>query len=343
MKKLSIIIPCYNVEKYVAECLDSILSQTIGQETLEILCVDDCSTDGTVNILKKYEKNYPDIIGVILCSDNGRQGTARNIGLQYATGEYISFIDGDDWIHKDMYKVLLEIAKDSNAEIVQFRYDSDSEKIHPDQNIEKIAYKSFVYDSSEKKKQLFFDYNILNGSCTTKIYRKELLDSTKVRFAEKVCYEEPLFTIPLKLCVSRVAVFEQPLYYYRTNNQGTTMSTMWKHETIVDHLKVQEELLDFFRNNAFYSEYKEEVECHFIHSFFCEPFYFYKQRNMEMPLFLCKTMMSEVNRVLASWRDNVYIKNGFLDYEKNIIDLLYIGESAEDKDIQHIVDCIMNL
>ena len=84
-EKISVIIPCYNVKDMVSECLDSIVAQTIGLEHLEIILIDDASADETVSVLKKYEEKYPDNIMLVLCEKNGRQGTARNIGLSYAT------------------------------------------------------------------------------------------------------------------------------------------------------------------------------------------------------------------------------------------------------------------
>lgn len=83
MNKISIIIPCYNVEKYIDRCLESIEKQTIGIETLEIICLDDKSVDGTLDKLHEWEKRYPDNIVVVELPDNGRQGCARNIGLSY--------------------------------------------------------------------------------------------------------------------------------------------------------------------------------------------------------------------------------------------------------------------
>lgn len=109
--KISVIVPCYNCAEYVSNCINSILNQTIGFENIELLLIDDASTDNTSDILKKYEERYPDNIGVILCEKNGRQGTARNIGLQYASGEYVSFVDSDDWIRSDMYERLLFIMR----------------------------------------------------------------------------------------------------------------------------------------------------------------------------------------------------------------------------------------
>lgn len=89
---ISIIIPCYNVEKYIDRCLESVVNQTIGIENLEVLCVNDASTDGTLNKLHSWERRYPNEIAVITYEVNQRQGGARNIGMKYANAEYFGFI-----------------------------------------------------------------------------------------------------------------------------------------------------------------------------------------------------------------------------------------------------------
>jgi glycosyltransferase involved in cell wall biosynthesis len=94
--KVSVIIPCYNVEKYIERCLESLERQTIGIGHMEIICVDDASSDGTEDILRSWEKKYPGSIKVVLSERNNRQGAARNIGMQYASGDWVSFVDSDD-------------------------------------------------------------------------------------------------------------------------------------------------------------------------------------------------------------------------------------------------------
>ncbi|MCR4674481.1 MAG: glycosyltransferase, partial [Lachnospiraceae bacterium] len=109
--KISVIIPCYNVEKWIDRCLESVICQTIGLDKMEILCIDDCSSDSTLLKLKAWEERYPEHFIIIESSENGRQGTARNIGLSYATGEWISFIDSDDWVEKDYLEQMLTIGQ----------------------------------------------------------------------------------------------------------------------------------------------------------------------------------------------------------------------------------------
>ena len=128
-EKISVIIPCYNVKDMVSECLDSIVAQTIGLEHLEIILIDDASADETVSVLKKYEEKYPDNIMLVLCEKNGRQGTARNIGLSYATGDFISFVDSDDWIHPVMFKELFDIMNKNDCDVVQLNEPVDDKGI----------------------------------------------------------------------------------------------------------------------------------------------------------------------------------------------------------------------
>lgn len=100
--KISIIVPCYNAEKYIAACIESIFAQTVPLEMLEMIFIDDVSTDRTCQIIKSYEERYPENILLIECEKNAGLEAARNIGLQYATGDYIIFVDADEFIKKDM-------------------------------------------------------------------------------------------------------------------------------------------------------------------------------------------------------------------------------------------------
>ena len=104
---LSIIVPCFNVEKYVARCIDSLINQTLDNTIYEIILVDDASTDHTWDKLCEIEKLYPDNVILVHCEENGRQGKARNIGMTYATSDYVGFVDSDDWVEPDMYEIML--------------------------------------------------------------------------------------------------------------------------------------------------------------------------------------------------------------------------------------------
>ena len=123
--KINVIVPCYNVEKYIDRCLDSVVGQTIGLDKLEIICVNDASTDGTWDRLSAWEKRYPLNIRLINCPRNGAQGRARNIGLSHAFGSYITFLDADDWMEKDAYERAWRAMKDYNCDIVRYGWIRD--------------------------------------------------------------------------------------------------------------------------------------------------------------------------------------------------------------------------
>lgn len=126
---VSIIVPVYNVEKYLARCLNSLIEQTLYE--IEIICVDDGSTDNSPKILKQYADKYPNI--KIITQTNKGLSAARNTGMNHAQGKYIGFVDSDDWIDKDFYEKLFYTAQKYNASISAagiIRLSKFSRKIH---------------------------------------------------------------------------------------------------------------------------------------------------------------------------------------------------------------------
>ena len=120
--KLSVIVPDYNMaaQDKLAWCLDSLVNQTISD--YEIIAVDDCSTDDSLEILRSYEQKYPDKVRVIASPVNKKQGGAKNLGLEEAKGDWIGFIDSDDWVTPDFYEKLLVRGEETGADIVGCDY-----------------------------------------------------------------------------------------------------------------------------------------------------------------------------------------------------------------------------
>ena len=124
-EKISVIIPCYNVEQYIDRCLASVAAQTIGLDKLEIICVNDASTDGTWQKLLAWERRYPQNILLVDCVQNGKLGQARNIGLAHASGDYVVFLDADDWMEPDSYEKLYQLIRDYQCDVVAFQFVRD--------------------------------------------------------------------------------------------------------------------------------------------------------------------------------------------------------------------------
>ena len=327
--KFSIIVPCYNVEKYIDECMESILKQSLGVERLQIILVDDASTDQTREKLRYYADEYPDNIIVVLCDINGRQGTARNIGMQYAEGEYISFVDADDLISLNMYNILNKVAEKLSPDIIKFKY--TAKKIEIKKNQECI-FRYYDLRDIELRKKLLFDQNILNESCTMKVYRKSLIDKSGVYFAERVSYEEPLFTYPLNFYANSIAVSDIYLYYYRFNSEGTTVKQMKKLQSIVDHMAVQLETYETMCKTNFYDSYRDEIDLYFIQSFLVENFYFLKNRGLTMPVEYFRYCAEIINNKIPDYRKNRYWSN----YMKSEIAIIFhiLQESSDLSDTE---------
>ena len=116
--KISIIVPVYNVEDYLRNTLDSIVSQSFGLENLEVVLVDDKSTDGSADIIREYVDKYDNFKGIFFDEGSGFPGKPRNVGLEHATAEYIMFLDSDDWLEENACEVLYESIVDEDADNV---------------------------------------------------------------------------------------------------------------------------------------------------------------------------------------------------------------------------------
>ena len=117
--RISVIIPCYNVQKYIMRCFGSIYDQTYGFENLEVILIDDLSTDNTWSILESLQRKYPGNVIALKMQKKGKCGGTRNLGMDICSGKYITFVDADDWIHPDMLKVLHDRMAEDDYDVVQ--------------------------------------------------------------------------------------------------------------------------------------------------------------------------------------------------------------------------------
>ncbi len=198
--KLSVIVPVYNVEPYLPACLDSLLAQTL--KDLEILLVDDGSTDASGVIADRYAAEHPDIVRC-LHVDNGGQGRARNFALPLARGEYLGFVDSDDWILPEMYERLCGLADETGADVAVCdfleRYDDGSERLAP---------------AALQDHPLSFA-----GSCCNKVFRASLVRG--LRFPEGLWYEDFFFSAVMLMRSQRTEYLREPLYIYRRGQPST--------------------------------------------------------------------------------------------------------------------------
>lgn len=240
-KKVSIIVPVYNNEKYIDKCLNSLINQSL--KDIEIIIVNDGSTDDSAKIIKKYVDNYPKIIKYIEISNSG-VANARNIGLENATGDYIGFCDSDDYVELNMFELLWKKATNTNAEIVVSGYYSEKDNGHLSNNA--------LDNMSEYSKSLEENPEILlisNPFITSKIFSKKLLEDNNIKFNKNYrIFEDLLFTYSSFLKANKIEKVNKPLYHYiRRINESVTGSLNYK---FYDLFPVMEELKEFYHSNS---------------------------------------------------------------------------------------------
>ncbi len=221
--KLSIIVPFYNVEKYIAQCLDSLLNQDIPHEDYEIICIDDCSPDGSLAIVQDYMQKYDNVV-LLQHSVNQRVGGGRNTGLKHAKGQYVWFVDSDDMVAENCLGCMLKLCEDNDLDVLSFNCDRVNEQLQhvgdencfPDTDVmdgrtyaKKVWGAGLIY-------HLGFPYRAL--------YRREYLNEIDNKFVEHVSFgEETIYQMRAillaQLTMSRAAVY----YHYRYSTTSVSL------------------------------------------------------------------------------------------------------------------------
>lgn len=234
---ISIIIPVYKVEKYLEKCIQSVINQTY--ENLQIILVDDGSPDNCGKICDEYAKKDHRI--EVIHKSNGGLSDARNKGLEIAKGEYIGFVDSDDYIEADMYEVLYNLLKQYNADVSICNFYTVSQ--------EKIAIKNAdngikEYTRIEILKEILLDNNI-QSYAWNKLYKKDLFDEIKYPVGKK--YEDIGTTFYLLEKCNKVVVTGKPEYYY-INRQGSIVNNVTE-STITDYIELIMQRYDYIEEN----------------------------------------------------------------------------------------------
>lgn len=260
MVKISIIIPVYNVENYLKDCLNSIINQSLSD--IEIICVNDGSVDNSLNILQDYASK--DNRFVIINQENCGQGIARNKALDVAKGKYISFVDPDDWIEDGALEDLYNFAESNNADVVQFdfrNYDDvfkDFKDVCLADNLKKI-YKS---DFSNLK---VFNWRDFKDICLqnldlhawTRLYKNDFVKHYKLRFAPTKRAEDHLFVIGALLACDSIYYYKKCFYNYRNRANSTVNS---KSRDNFQIFKILDLIKDLIVSFGYYVELENEFE-----------------------------------------------------------------------------------
>lgn len=221
MIRLSIIVPFYGVEKYIEECIRSLYDQDIPQEEYEVICVDDCSPDGSLGKIEELRaKNGWINLTILRHTENKRQGGARNTGLKAAKGEYIWFVDSDDYVMPNSMGRLLRCGYDGDADIVTFGYTSVYDNVlgisNERDSVILMKGEDYVFKLDNHRW-----YDKLIGPWR-QIIRRCFLQDNNIQFVENVQYEDTDYLMRMYLMANKVVCLSDTYYFYRKNESSTT-------------------------------------------------------------------------------------------------------------------------
>lgn len=302
MTKLSIIVPVYNMagDGKLAYCLDSLVRQTLA-EPYEIIAVDDASTDNSLEILREYEASCPDKLRVIHYAVNRRQGGAKNEGLRAARGEWIGFIDSDDWVAPDCYAKMLARAAETGADMVGCDYNLvDSHTMEVGRVVRNNSAEQTGMLDPEKHRKLF----MRPGSMVIKIYRHEVLRENGLCFPEGIFYEDNCAGSLWSLYFSRFERVEEPLYYYYQHSVSTVHHVT--EEKCRDRCRAAELLYEGCRERGVSQQYHAELEYRFAELYYVITLFSYLLGVKHPRLGFVRELRRGVEERFPHFRENRY-------------------------------------
>lgn len=224
MYKITLIVPVYNADKYLDDLMNSVIKQTIGFDNVQVIFVDDCSTDESIKIIDGYANEYSNVLAIKLEENHMYAGIARNEGLKLAEGKYIMFSDSDDFLMKDACEIFYNEIESKNADFITGNYINADEDgtvwDNPIFNLEK--YKDFKLDIHDYDKTFF----VSNGSACNKVFRKSFIDEHNIRFYEGTPAEDAFFTSLCLLESSNAYYTSKIIHGYRQRNKDTKVRSV---------------------------------------------------------------------------------------------------------------------
>lgn len=327
--KISIIVPVYNVEKYLAKCLDSLVNQTL--QNIEILIINDGSTDDSEEIIQDFAQKYPDKIKAF-SKKNGGLSDARNFGIERATGDYLGFVDSDDYVSQIMFEEMLNLAQKHGAEMVI----CNIQKVNEHGNItQKLTQIPNMPEKIDLRKHFSVFSDVSYFACN-KLFKKELF--AKKRFKRDIHFEDIQLIPQLLLECTTLAQTQKYHYHYleRTDSISKTHT-----EKGLDILKAVEDVEHFFKHSRYSEKHKELKNFQILEGFYTFLAYTAFVKNDEtfymmteaLRVFMRKRSIKIKDILTYSRFDKNYILS--LPLRKKIFYLLFL--SGQEKMIKKIM------
>ena len=290
MPKVSVIVPIYNVEKYLEKCINSLLSQTL--EDIQIILVNDGSKDNSGNIAKEYEKNNKDRV-IYVEKENGGLSDARNYGLKYATGDFIAFLDSDDYIEKNAYEEMYNKAIEENADYVECDFIWEfHNKIRVDKQ----------YPYKNKKEMLSF----VRVVAWNKLIKRQLITDNNLEFPKGLRYEDVEFTYKLIPFINKFAYVDKPFIHY-VQREGSIANV--QNERTAEIFTVLDNVIEFYKENNIYDEYRDELEYNYARYLLCSSLKrMCKIKDKTIRGKLLTESWERLNLNFPNWKENIILK-----------------------------------
>ena len=296
MAQVSIIIPVYNVEKYLRQCLDSVINQTF--KDIEIILVNDCSPDNSLQIIKEYQQRDSRIILLNMPANQGIS-KARNEGMRIATGKYIVFADSDDWVRDDYIEVLFNGIEKNDCDVFAegfVSYHNKTSKYIPQRY-------SFLTTKCKNNKALIL-FPSINCGPWSKIYKKDFLTKNNLFFTLKSC-EDCLFFYKLMLLKPKIIFNEEPIYFYRIGRDESLTASLYFRTYYI--IKLIKEIYKTLIEKNIYGEYCTVFLIYaFTYVAYCLTFSSLPMKKMSYALFSVKKFL------FSKKNHNVNILNKFI-------------------------------
>lgn len=290
MPKVSVIVPIYNVEKYLEKCINSLLSQTL--EDIQIILVNDGSKDNSGNIAKECEKNNKNRI-IYVEKENGGLSDARNYGLKYATGDFIAFLDSDDYIEKNAYEEMYNKAIEENADYVECDFIWEfPNKIRVDKQ----------YPYKNKKEMLSF----VRVVAWNKLIKRQLITDNNLEFPKGLRYEDVEFTYKLIPFINKFAYVDKPFIHY-VQREGSIANV--QNERTAEIFTVLDNVIEFYKKNNIYEKYRDELEYNYARYLLCSSLKrMCKIKDKTIREKLLTESWKRLNSNFSNWKENVILK-----------------------------------
>ena len=344
--QFSIVIPCYNAVEYVDRAMKSVIEQTLDRNLYEVIAINDASTDDTLQYLKRWEDRYPDTVKVISYDTNLRQGGARNVGIREADGEYICFLDADDWMEGDALQSFSEALSVDKYDIVTAKHEEDyeyievtapsglSEDVNPNVDNRDLAIiETFGRDDIRD----YISFNL--GFVWASVYKKSIITDNNVWFPEQLAYEDVHWQRLIKFYAERACVIDRVTHHHYNHPLSTMNKKNAAHHT--DRLTCYEMLLREYSDRNLLKKYynlimKDTIETYLFNSYY-----------------MFFTMMDDIPDVYDRIRTTIYTyfpdwENSYDDSEipmvfQYLLKFLKKAVKATPNDLQPFKDAVLEI